>query len=280
MYSSLYKQIVRTHSWFPTLRLRRHYTRQNCSLDATRILTELQNDAWQPHTPHQVFNANYVSCMAFCVCCASVCVCMCKCRWTALDRSRKQQCTLSLSLPHIHTWGLRSSVGSARPLPMALSLCGAACCGNKKHRTKRERISDINCMKVRSQLLGDKTNVSWLKSEKRSGWSFHLSFVFFTFYCFFFPLGKDIKKCFHQIFSYSCRKYTVSSSDWLMLYQRICDIRQKSLPWFWLEWQIRLLDHSCWRTGECRSKKVTKLHNSLLNRDSRIIQETQVHVCV
>lgn len=77
MYRSLYKQIVGTLSWFPTLRLRRRYTRQNCSFDATSILTELQNDAWQPHTPHQVFNANYVSCMAVCVCCTSASVGLC-----------------------------------------------------------------------------------------------------------------------------------------------------------------------------------------------------------
>lgn len=57
-----------SQGWIPILWLRRCYTRRNCSSDVTTILTELQNDAWQPHTPHQVFNANYVSCMAVCMC--------------------------------------------------------------------------------------------------------------------------------------------------------------------------------------------------------------------
>lgn len=84
--------------------------RQNCSLDATTTLTELQNDAWQPHTPHQVFNANYVSCMAVCVCCMSLFMCVClwerECSWTTLDKSNipaEDSSASSHSDTHTHT---------------------------------------------------------------------------------------------------------------------------------------------------------------------------------
>lgn len=165
MYWSLYKQIVGTLGWFPTLRLRRCYTRQNCSLDATSILTELQNDAWQPHTPHQVFNANYVSCMAVCVCCTSASVgFVCTSRWTALDKgcamtenSSTASHSLSTSHTHIHTqarmrplefiWLSPTIAEGSEPF------CGAVHCGNvKKHRTMSERRRGRNCMKVASNL--------------------------------------------------------------------------------------------------------------------------------